>query len=79
MTMKDPTVSRSKKSFANMAQEQPDSLTEDEKMQRIAKEMEKKFKEGGVQSVTTVNVLLFFSHYNVSTGLTKAINTFVYF
>lgn len=53
MTMKDPTVSRSKKSFANMAQEQPDSLTEDEKMQRIAKEMEKKFKEGGVQSVTT--------------------------
>ena len=57
MTAKEPTR-EFKKSFVNMAQEQPDSLSDDEKMQRIAKEMERKFKEGGVQSVTTVSYSL---------------------
>ena len=58
MTEKDPSDAPIK-TFVNMAEQQSGDLTEDEKMQRIAEEMERKFKEGGVQSVTTVNNFIF--------------------
>ena len=46
MTMKPPSIDEPTKSFANLAQERPDDgLTDDERMQKIAKEMERKFKE----------------------------------
>lgn len=58
-TLKSTTPESGKgKPFAKLAHEQPAGLREDEKMQNIAKEVERKLKEGTIQNASTVFFIL---------------------